>query len=248
MTYFRRPDLALLLGAALPAAMALPASAASAAQVQVPSQGPVISLSVTEEVRSSPDAASFGTGVTTTAPTASAALRQNSQQMQALIKRIKALGVEDKDIQTSGISLNAQYDYPRDGERQFTGYQVSNMVTVTVRKIDLLGDMLDKIVAGGADNLNGPRFFIADDMAVKAEARARTIRSAQAQALAYAKAAGYSDIRLLSISEAVFNGGGEPQQPRPMAARLKAEDASAPVQPGEVGTSVTVAFDYEMVR
>ena len=112
--------------------------------------------------------------------------------MQALIKRIKALGVEDKDIQTSGISLNAQYDYPRDGERQFTGYQVSNMVTVTVRKIDRLGDMLDKIVADGADNLNGPRFFIADDMAVKAEARARTIRSAQAQALAYAKAAGYS--------------------------------------------------------
>lgn len=245
MTRTAKTCLALLLGASTASIAAAPAAAAD---VNIAAQGPVVSLSVTEEVRTSPDAASFGTGVTTKAPTAKEALRQNSQQMQALIARIKKLGVADKDIQTSGINLNAQYDYQQNEEPRFTGYQVSNNVTVTVHDIDRLGEMLDAVVEGGANNLNGPNFFIDDATAVKAEARSRAIVSAASQARAYAKAAGYSDIRLLTISEAVFNGGGAPQPPRPMAASFKAADSAAPVQPGEVGTSVSISFDYEMVR
>lgn len=245
MTRTAKTCLALLLGAST---MSIAAAPAAAADVNIAAQGPVVSLSVTEEVRSSPDAASFGTGVTTKAPTAQEALRQNSQQMQALIARIKKLGVADKDIQTSGINLNAQYDYQQDQEPRFTGYQVSNTVEVTVHDIDRLGEMLDAVVSGGANNLNGPNFFIDDATAVKAEARSRAIASAASQARAYAKAAGYSDIRLLNISEAVFNGGGSPQPPRPMAESFKAAGNAAPVQPGQVGTSVTISFDYEMVR
>lgn len=226
----------------------LAASPAAAAGVEIASEGPVVSLTVTEEVRSSPDAASFGTGITTKAPTASEALRQNSQQMQTLIERIKALGVADEDIQTTGINLSAEYDYQQNQEPRFVGYQVNNSVMVTVKEIDRLGELLDQVVSGGANNLNGPNFFIEDDVAVKAEARRRAIASAAAQARSYAEVAGYSDIRLLSISEAVYNGGGVPQPPRPQAARFAADSAAAPVQPGEVGTSVTVSFDYEMVR
>ena len=221
---------------------------AAAADVEIASQGPVVSLSVTEEVRSAPDAASFGTGVTTKAPTAKEALRMNSDRMRALIDRIKALGVADKDIQTSGINLNAQYDYQQGQEPRFTGYEVGNSVTVIVHDIDRLGEILDGVVSAGANNLNGPSFFIDDDNAVKAEARSRAVASAGARARSYAAAAGYSDIRLLSITEAVYNNGGAPQPPRP-AVRFAAADAkAAPVQPGEVGTSVTVSFDYEMVR
>ena len=245
MTRIARIWLPLLLGAS---SLPLAAAPAAAAEVAIASQGPVVSLSVTEEVRSSPDAASFGTGVTTKAPTAKEALRQNSQQMQALIDRIKGLGIADKDIQTTGINLNAQYDYQQDQEPRFIGYQVNNSVMVTVHDIDRLGEMLDAVVAGGANNLNGPNFFIDDDSAVKAEARSRAVQSAEAQARSYAKAAGYSDIRLLTISEAVYHGGGGPQPPRPMAARFAAADSAAPVQPGEVGTSVTVSFEYAMVR
>ena len=243
MTHTARIWLPLLLGAA-----AAPLVPAAAADVQISSQGPVVSLSVTEEVRSTPDAASFGTGITTKAPTAKEALRQNSQQMKTLIDRIKQLGVADKDIQTSGINLNAQYDYQQGQEPRFTGYEVSNSVTVTVHDIDRLGELLDAVVAGGANNLNGPSFFVDDDSAVKAQAREQAIASAQAQARGYARAAGYADIRLLSISEAVYNGGGGPQPPRPMMRMVAADASSAPVQPGQVGTSVTIAFEFEMVR
>ncbi|WP_187336646.1 SIMPL domain-containing protein [Novosphingopyxis iocasae] len=219
-----------------------------AAEVQVAAQAPVVSLSVTEEVRSAPDAASFSTGVTTQAPTATEALRQNSAQMSALIERIKKLGVADKDIQTSGINLNAQYDYQQNQPPRFTGYQVSNNVTVTVRDIDRLGELLDQVVQAGSTNLSGPNFFIDDDIAVKAEARKRAVEHAMAQAREYARNFGYSDVRLLTVSESVDGGGNYPQPPRPMAARIVSAEAKAPVQPGEIGTNVTVNFEFAMVQ
>lgn len=231
---------AALLGAICPAAL-------MAADVQIAAEAPVVSLSITEEVRSAPDAASFGTGVTTTAPTAQEALRQNSTQMTVLIARIKKLGVADKDIQTSGINLSAQYDYQPNQQPRFTGYQVNNNVTVTVRQIDRLGELLDQVVQAGSNNLNGPTFFIDDDLAVKAEARKRAVERANMQARDYARSYGYADIRLLSVSEAVNGGSSYP--PGPMASRMKTMDASsAPVQPGEVGTNVTIAFEFAMMR
>lgn len=222
-------------------------TALSAAEIHIEAKNPVVELSVSEIMESAPDTVGFSTGVENSAPTASAALRQNSAQVAKVIAQLKALGVAEKDIQTSGINVSPEYEYIQATQRnRFKGYRVSNQVQVKMRDIDKLGTVLDQIVASGATNINGPYFSIDDDSNVKKAARAAALASGQAQAESYARAAGYSGVRLLSISEGLAG------RPQPYAMKLQtmdvAEASSVPIQPGQVGTSVTVNLQFEMVR
>jgi len=223
-------------------------AAALAQQVEIEAEGPVIELSVFETVDAEPDLVTIGAGVSTQAQTAVEALRQNSQQMRSVIDRITALGVDDEDIQTTGINLNARYDYDRENQRQvFRGYEVSNRVSVKLREVDETGEVLDALVQAGATDLSGPSFSIEDDEAAKDVARERAIERAQRRAEAYARMAGYDGVRVLSISETLRGDG-----PRPItvtASRMAMDEAaqSAPVQPGRVSTGVSIELKYEMV-
>ena len=116
------------------AALAM-AGTAQAAEVQIAATGPVVELSITEQIEVEPDIVNVGAGVVTNAPTAVEALRQNSVEMRKVIDRIKALGVAERDIQTSGINLNARYDYDQRQQRQvFRGYQAMNQISVKTMK------------------------------------------------------------------------------------------------------------------
>jgi uncharacterized protein YggE len=229
------------------AALAGLAAPAAAADIQVQSQGPLVELAVTETVKAKPDLAEVSAGVTSEAPTAVAAMAANAQAMAAVIARIKALGIPADDIQTTGINLGAQYDYDQARQRQvFRAYQASNRVSVTLRKVLDTGRVLDALVAAGATDIGGPSFSIDDDSAPRAQARKAAFDKAQAQATEYARWAGYRGVRLLSVSESVNPG-------RPIAfagARMVAMEAKAPtpVEPGLVGTSVTVSVTFEMTR
>ena len=218
----------------------------AAAEVQVAATGPVVELTVNESVEAEPDLVTVSAGVTTQAQTAVAAMRANAQAMTAVIDRIKSLGVPERDIQTAGISLGAQYDYDQASRRQvFRGYQAANRVSVKLRDIPRTGEVLDALVAAGATDLGGPDWSIDDDTAARAQARRQALETARAQALEYARAAGYADIRLLEISETIA-----PQPPVPYlrAVRAEAADAATPVQPGMVQAGVTVRVVYEMTR
>lgn len=223
------------------------AAPASGAEVQIQAQGPVVELTVNESVEAEPDIATVGAGVTSRAPTAVAAMRANAQAMTAVVDRIKQLGVAERDIQTSGISLGAMYDYDRTSERQvFRGYQASNRVSVKLRDIQRTGEVLDALVAAGATDLSGPDWSIDDDTAARAQARTAAVERARAQALEYARLSGYSDLRLLEINETIV-----PSRPMPMVqqmARAEAADASTPVQPGMVEAGVTITVKYELTR
>jgi len=232
----------------LPLAAAALAVPAAAADVQVTSQGPLVELSVTETVKAKPDLAEVSAGVSTQATTAVEAMRLNATAMDAVVKRIKALGIKDADIQTTGINLGAQYDYDQSTQRQvFRGYQASNRVSVTLRDVARTGPVLDALVAAGATDIGGPSFSIDDDSAPRAQARKAAFDKAQAQATEYARWAGYSGVRLLSVSEAV-----NPGRPMPYAQRdaimATAAKAPTPVEPGLVGTAVTVSVTFEMTR
>lgn len=231
---------------------ALPLLAASilatpaAAEVQVAAGGPIVELTVNENVEAEPDIVTVSAGVTTQARTAVEAMRSNAAQMTSVIDRIKALGVAERDIQTAGINLGAMYDYNQAQQRQvFRGYQASNRVSVKLRDIQRTGEVLDALVAAGATDLGGPDWSIDDDTAARAQARRQAMETARAQALEYARAAGYADIRLLEISETIAR-----QPPMPFVGQLRAEaaDAATPVQPGMVQTGVTVRVTYEMTR
>ena len=222
-----------------------PMNVAQAANVEIVAQSPVIELSVSEQVDSAPDTATFSTGVETKAPTATQALRDNSVQARAVIDRLKSLGIAEKDIQTTGINLRADYDYDQESrENRFVGYVVSNQVSATVKDISKLGKILDAIVSSGATNLNGPSFSISDDSKLKDVARERALASAKSRAMSYARSEGYSGVRVLSISEGMSNQSEAPM----MRMEASASKSAPPIAPGQVGTVVSLNITYEMTR
>ena len=161
----------------------------AAAAVQVTASGPIVELTINESVEAEPDIATVGAGVTTQARTAVEAMRLNAQQMSAVVDRIKQLGVAERDIQTTGINLGAQYDYDQASRRQvFRGYQASNRVSVKLRQVERTGEVLDALVAAGATDLSGPDWSIDDDTAARAQARRQAMETARTQALEYARA------------------------------------------------------------
>ncbi|PNQ73526.1 hypothetical protein BA950_16080 [Erythrobacter sp. SAORIC-644] len=240
----------LMIRYAIPAlAAAAIASSAQAAEVQIQSQGPVVELSVSESVDAKPDIVDIGAGVTSQASTAVEAMRINAREMNAVIDRIKALRIKDKDIQTTGINLSAQYDYDQSTSRQvFRGYQASNRVNVTLREVPRAGEVLDALVAAGATDINGPNFSLDDDTGARAQARKAAFDKARAQAEEYARWSGFSGVRLLEINESVAAG---PPMPYAQSAERKMMDVSAaptPVEPGLVGTMVSLTVKFEMTR
>lgn len=223
-------------------ALMLPAAAFAAPQVNLAPTGPVVELSIFESIDAAPDQVTIGAGVTTTAPSASEAMRQNASEMTKVIARIKALGIAEKDIQTAGIALGPQYDY-QDGGPVFRGYQASTRVSVMLRKIDDTGRVLDALVEAGATDIGGPSFAIADDTAIKEQARKAAVARGAVQARAYAAMLGYADIRVLAVAENI-----EGSLPIYAAAKTVALEAtSTPIQPGQVSTGVNVTITYELV-
>jgi uncharacterized protein YggE len=209
-----------------------------AQQVEIEAEGPVIELSVFESVTAEPDLVTIGAGVTTQARTAVEAMRSNAVQMQQVV---------DKDIQTTGINMNAQYDYDRNSQQQvFRGYQVSNRVSVKLRDVQGTGAALDALVEAGATNLSGPTFSIENDEAAKATARERAIKRAQERAENYAAMFGYDGVEVLSVSEAI-RASGPVSDMAMRSVSLEAAAPSAPVQPGQVSTGVSLSIKYEMV-
>jgi uncharacterized protein len=243
--------------AAAAAALAIGFAAPAVAQTSTPApdhhmtqtDAPLLSFSITEEVKTAPDRASIGAGVTTSAPTAVEAMRQNATAMQGVIRALRNARVPERDIQTSGISLAPQYDYSPQEQGQpprLTGYQVSNRVQVTTADIANLGRLLDVLVEAGGTNVDGPNFFVEDPDATLESAREAALRRATARAERYARLTGFRTARLVSLTE------GQPMsgpQPMPMY-RLRAEsaDAATPVQPGQVSNSVTISVQYRMER
>jgi uncharacterized protein YggE len=180
------------------------------------------------------------------APTASAAVRANNLQMASVVARLKTLGIADRDIQTTQINLNQQFDY-RDGQQIFKGYQASNMVNAKLRDLNKLGAFLDALAVDGATNFNGPSFGIDDDSRFQEAARDKVWTSAMNRARSLARKAGYTDVRVLRVEE---NDRGGDYAPMEMAPRLLASAAekNTPISPGELSVAASMSFTFEMVK
>jgi uncharacterized protein YggE len=229
------------------AILAMTAAAAVAQPMQPPMppiQGTRLDIVAEGEVSRRPDVVTIGAGVVTQAATAGEAMTENARRMTATIAALRKAGVADRDIQTSSINLNPQYRYGENVPPVITGYQASNQVSVRFRDVARSGAILDALVAQGTNQINGPSFALDKPEAALDEARAQAIATARARAELYAKAAGMTVRRIVSISEA---GGGAPQPPMMvMAMRSKAESADTPVQAGEQKMTVSVSVSFEL--
>jgi len=202
-----------------------------------------LTVTAEAEARQAPDIARLSTGVMTQATDANTALRANARQMDQVMAALKAAGIAARDIQTSGISLYPQYRHPRNEAPTITGYQARNTVTVTVREIARLGDVIDALVASGANQIDGPHFAIDNPAPVLDRARLAALDKARARALLYADALGLKVVRIISLNE-----GSSPQVVgglRMMAATEDADGSSTPIAPGEstLRARVTVVFE-----
>jgi uncharacterized protein YggE len=226
------PVLALSLAALLPLAAA-PALADSApATITVTGDG------ISE---AAPDMATLSLGVTTTGATAAEALQANSAALAAVLERLRAVGVADRDIQTSSLSVNPNWsDYSSSlGGQKITDFTAVNMVTVKIRALDTLGGVLDAAVADGANTLNGLTFGLQDPRPAMDAARTAAVEDAAAKARLMATAAGVTLGPIQSISESGGYGG-----PEPMFKELAPSAAPVPVEAGALAlqASVTVVW------
>jgi uncharacterized protein YggE len=215
-------------------------------QAAVASEDPAPRILVTGEgsVDIAPDMAVIALSVMREAPTARAALTANSAAMSKVLGAMAALGIDKRDLQTSNFAIQPRYTYPpRQGEGageapKLVGYTVRNSLSVRVRDISRVGEVLDTSVTLGV-NEGGSILFANDDpSAAIVQARVQAMKEALAKARTLADAAGVKVGKVLEISEQSYN-------PRPMLmaqaemARKSAADA-VPIASGENTYKVTV--------
>jgi hypothetical protein len=185
-----------------------------------------------------PDAAVIRIGVTSQNKTAREASEANAKQMTAVLAAIKDTGIADRDVQTSRLSLQPQYDPNKSGTAHLTGFQATNQVTVRIRDIDKLPVFLDRAIAAGANEMSGIEFVISEQSKLLDRARDDAIADARRKAELYAQAAGSKLGPVVSITEE-----GSVAQPRPIQA-MRA--GAVPIAPGEQTLRATVTVSYEL--
>lgn len=245
----RRSRLAIIMATALAFGMPMTSSAdpQSSPAYAMPSDGTLLSVSASADAKRVPDVASISAGVVTQAADANAAMRANAVQMDKVMAAIRAAGIAERDIQTSGINLNPQYKYTDNVPPTITGYQASNTVSITVRDLSRLGKVLDTLVQQGANQINGPSFEVDKPDEAYDEARIGALKKAQARAQTYADSLGLKVRRIVSISE---GGAGFPR-PMPMVRMMSADAGMAKetsVAPGETTLSVSIDVVFELGR
>ena len=222
---------------------ALAAVALASALLTAPALAQVIppaAISVTGEATVSvpPDLAEIDGGVTSEAKTAREASEANNAAMGKVLQALKGAGIEEKDLQTSRLSLQPQSTPNRSGPSAIAGYRASNRVTVRVRDVTKVASVIDTLVGAGANEIGGINFVVSQASKLLDEARERAVADARRKAEIYARAAGVTLGAPLSISE---EGNSAPVPYRRMAAGMA---VSAPVAQGEETLQVTVSVSW----
>jgi len=233
--------MALVSRFGLLAAFAVLVPSVAPAQQQQPTEARIV-VSGEGSVSVRPDYAQVRSGVTTRAKTVKEAVDANSKLMAAVIAALKDAGIADRDIQTSRFSIQPVYapQEPRT-EPRLTGYSVSNQVTVTIREIGKVGDVLDRAIAAGATDAGNIAFLVSDPSKALDQAREAAVADARRKAEVYAKASGVRLGRVEWITEEAVGG-----PPMPMLAQRAAPGAApVPIATGEdtLRARITVGFD-----
>jgi uncharacterized protein len=223
---------ALLLALAL-------SGCSAAANPAAPADRPGVTARGVGSVSSTPDTLTVGIGVQTRGRAAQEALDANSRLATATIDALRAAGVAEADLQTSQLSVSPTQD-PTSG--RITGYEVSNLLTATLRDVGRTGAVIDAAgaAAGDAVRVQQLEFSVADDTQPRARARADAVRQAQEQARQLAEAAGVALGPVRSITEL------PPYQPVTDKRTADAAQAAVPILPGTQELQVTVEVVYDV--
>lgn len=243
---------AMIIGSAL-AAVAVPmtvlpavAQAQSMTAASAAAPTPTLNLSATGEVRVAPDQATITFGVVNEGATAQEAMAANTRQMTQVVEALRRAGINQRDVQTSGLNLSAQYDYQENQPPRLRGYQASNRVTVVINDLDKTGRTVDAVVNAGVNQIDGVSFGLKNPAAAEDHARVLAVQALQAKATLYAQALGKPLGSIRSLSE---SGGYAPApMPRVYAQAASMRDASTPIEGGELSVKVEINGVYDLAR
>jgi uncharacterized protein YggE len=230
----------------LVAILALLAAVPRAGHAQVPPQAqmfPETRLVVIGEgsVSVTPDLAQVRCGVTSRGKTVQEAVQTNARTMAAVNAAVTESGVPPKDIQTTRFSVQPIYTPAQPGaEPTLTGYSVSNQVTVKIRQIDIVGQVIDRLVMAGANDVGNVEFLFSDQSRALDQAREIAMADARRKADVYARASGVLVGHVVWIAEELTV---------PPVVTMRSASAPAgptPITAGDdtLRTRVTVGFDF----
>lgn len=212
-------------------------------------QTKTLSVTGTGSVDLEPDIAHINIGVRSESSEAAQALEENNDNIQSVVDRMMELGVAAKEIQTRNFNIYPQQKNQPISENEETALQASsqtfvveNTVSVTVRDLDSLGEVLTAVVAEGANTIYGVSFDVEDRDAAVEQARQMAIEDAQNKAQAIAEEAGVSLGAIQSID--INENGGTPVV-REAAAVEMAQGGSVPISGGSLSIQVTANLTYE---
>jgi uncharacterized protein YggE len=213
--------------------------------------GTKVSVSGTGAVDVAPDIAMVSFGITTRNVDATQAMTANNEAMTTLIAALTAMGIDEDDIRTNHFSVWESHDWAS-GQRRFIGFEVSNNISVTIRNIDIVGNVLATATANGATMGGGVMFSISDSTAAYHTALALAIQDATGKAQAIAAALGLNYAIAVSITET----GGFHQ---PIAQNFHMESAvmamspdmsasmSVPVQTSSLSVTARVQVEFTLL-
>jgi hypothetical protein len=155
------------------------------------------------------------------------------------------LGIAQEDIQTSNYSLYAEQKYGDQGAEGISGYRVSNQVSVTIRDIERVSEVLEAVTKAGANNIYGVEFILSETGTLESQARANALKNAQNRAAELAKMSGVNLGEILAISEVI--SPLTPVYRYGMGGGAEAAAVPAPsISPGQVSVSTQVQVTYEL--
>lgn len=226
----------LVLAAALSIGAIAPATAAS------PTAVPTLVVTATGDVSATPDLAVVTAGVVSEGRTTAEALAGADRAAAALLKEAEAAGIARADVATADFSVAPIWAQRTDATpERITGYTVTNVFEVKIRRLADLGPLLERLVATGTNSVTGIAFDVSDAEKRRDEARVAAVRAARARADLLAEAAGERVVRVLEMSEST-----DRPMPRVFAKAALAGDRAVPVEPGTKTISATVTMTFEL--
>jgi uncharacterized protein YggE len=230
---------ACAISALIAAALAAPVEA------QQPQSDRQTNIVVSGEGRISaaPDYAEITAGVTTKAKTAKEATDANAKLMAAVIAALRDGGIAQKDIATTQFSVQPVYTTQSNTEPKLTGFSAFNQVAVTIRQMDKVGDIADRMVTAGATNIGNLVFLHWDASKLLDQAREAAVADARRKAELYARAAGVTLGRVVRINE---NSTYTPYAA--MDGMFRAKTVATPIASGEDTLRVEISVGFDVAQ
>ena len=198
-----------------------------------------VTVTGTGKVTYTPDLAHVAVGVSSDGKTAAEAWQKNAAVVQKLFAALKAYGIEPRDLKTTHLDVSPRYVQRKDQEPELVGYRVTYDLSVTVRKLDELGRVLDGLVENGANRHMNIAFGHSDIEKLMDEARTKAAAEARKNAELYVTASGASLGQVVSISE------GQAYAPHFFAYERQSKlDAGLAIAAGTQDLSVSITVVY----